>query len=84
MSGQTFVFFPSFFFFLRGLKGLGCIYKNHCYFLMCSLIALKFGTNKEHIKGTVFGMNLISIQCVRSDDLCREWLSFRHAYRVTR
>ena len=32
---------------------------------MCSLTALKFDTNKEHLKanlGTEFGMNLISIQ----------------------
>ena len=38
---------------------------------MCSLIALKFGKNKEHIRvnsGTEFGMNLVSIQCVRSND----------------
>jgi len=37
---------------------------------MHSLIALKFGTTKEHIKvnsGTEFGINLVSIQCVRSD-----------------
>ena len=38
--------------------------QNHCNFLMCSPIALKFGTDKEHIKvnsGTEFGMNLIGI-----------------------
>jgi len=44
---------------------------------MHSLIALKFGTNKEHIKAnsaTKFGMNLISIQCVKSNDLCKnDW-----------
>ena len=35
---------------------------------MRSLIALKFGTMKEHIKvnsGTEFAVNLNSIQCVR-------------------
>ena len=56
--------------------------KNCCNFLIHSLIALKFGTNKEHIKvnsGTEFGMNLISIQCVRSVDSHRKWLNFRHA-----
>ena len=57
------------FFLLPGVRGLRLFlhtYKNHCNFLMYSLIALKFGTNKEHIKvnsGTEFGMNLISIQC---------------------
>jgi len=45
---------------------------------MHSLIALKFGTNKEHIKvnsSTEFAMNLISIQCVRSveNDLAVDW-----------
>ena len=48
--------------------------KNRYNFLMCSLIALKFGTNKEHIKvnsGTKFGMNLISMQCIMSDDSCK-------------
>jgi len=38
---------------------------------MCSMIALKFGSNKEHIKvnsGTEFGINLISIQGVRCND----------------
>ena len=64
------VFFsPSF--FSGGWGGLN--YKNRYKFLMHYLITLKFGTNKEHIKvnsGTEFGMNLISIQCVRSDDLC--------------
>jgi len=47
------------------------ICKNRCNFLMRRLIALKFGTNKEHIKvnsGTEFGMTLKSIQCVRSSD----------------
>ena len=37
---------------------------------MHSLNALKFGTDKEHIKensGTEFGMNLTSIQSARSD-----------------
>ena len=64
----------SFFFFFRGLGGLRLLFshtcKNCCNFSMRSLIALKFGTNKEHIKensGTEFGMNLRSIQCVRSD-----------------
>ena len=45
---------------------------------MRSLIALKFGTNKEYVKvnlGTEFGMNLISIQCVRIDNSRRKWLS---------
>jgi len=49
---------------------------------MCGLIALKFAskfdTNKEHVKvnsGTEFGMNLISIQCVRSDDSHKNDLS---------
>jgi len=89
-GGQTFASFSSFFFF-RGLGGLRLFFqhtcKNYCNFLMCSLIALKFGTNKEHIKvnsGTEFGMNLISTQCERSDDLRRKWLNFRHAYRVNR
>ena len=38
---------------------------------MHSLIALKFGKNKEHVNVnliTEFGVNLISIQCVRSND----------------
>ena len=35
--------------------------KNCCNFFMRSLITLKFGTKK----GTEFGMNLNSIQCVR-------------------
>ena len=37
-----------------------------------------------HIKinlGIEFGINLISIQCVRSNDF-RKWLNFRHTYRV--
>jgi len=61
--------------FFKGLRGLRLFFshtcKIRCNFLMCSLIALKFFTNKEHIKvnsGTEFGMNLISVQCVRSDD----------------
>jgi len=69
--------FSSFFFFFRGFEGLRLFfshtYKNHCNLLMCSLIALKFDANKEYIKvnsGTEFGMNLISIQCVRSDNSC--------------
>jgi len=85
MGGQTFVFF----FFFRGLRGLDCSFrtlaKNCCNYLMCGLIALKFGTNREHIKvdsGTEFGMNLVTIQYVRSNDLCRKWLNFKHAYRV--
>jgi len=51
------------FFFFRGYGDLNysfCIFaKNCCNFLMRSLIALKFGTNKEHIKvnsGAEFGM----------------------------
>ena len=39
------------------------------------LIALKFGTNKEYIKvnlGTEFGINLISVQRVRSNDVGRK------------
>jgi len=61
-------------FFLQGLGGLRFFLhtcKSRCTFLICSLIALIFGTNKEHINmnsGTEFGMNLISVQCVRSDD----------------
>ena len=85
MGGQTFIFF----FFFRGLGELRLFLsytcKNHCNFLMCSPIALKFGTDKEHIKvnsGTEFGMNLIGNQCVRSDDLHRKWLNFRHVYRT--
>ena len=61
--------------FFRGLGGLRLFFlhtcKNCCNFLMRSLIALKFGTNKQHIKvnsGEEFGMNLVSIQFVRSDD----------------
>ena len=50
MGGQTFLFF----FLLQGLGGLDypfcTLAKNRCNFLMCSLIALKFGTDKEHIK----------------------------------
>jgi len=89
MGGQTFAFFFAFFFFLRGLGGLRLFFlhtcKISCNLIMCSLIALKFGTKKEHIKvnsGTEFGINLINIQCVRSDDLHRKWLNFRHAYSI--
>ena len=49
--------------------------KNCLNFLMYNLIALKFGTNKEQIKvnsSTEFDMNLIGIQCVRSDDSCKK------------
>ena len=79
------------FFLLQGVRGLRLFFlhtwKKCCYFLMSCLIALKFGTNKKHIKvnsGTEFGMNLISIQCVRSDELRRKWLTFRPAYKVNR
>jgi len=67
----------SFFSASRGLGGLDysfCTLAKNCNFLMWSLMALKFGTNKEHIKvnsGTEIGINLISIQCVRSDDSCK-------------
>jgi len=68
-----------FFFLLQGVRGAYIVFshtcKNCCNFLMRSLIALKFGKNKEHIKansGTEFGMNLISIQCVRSIDSRRK------------
>ena len=67
------------FFLIQGVGGLRSFLlhtcKNCCNFLMHSLIALKFGTNKEHIKvnsGTEFGMNLVSIQCVRGVDSCRK------------
>ena len=69
------------FFVGRGLGGLDYFFthlQKCCNFLMCSLIALKFGTNKEHIKvnlGTEFGMNLLSIQYVRSDDSLKKCLN---------
>ena len=75
MSGQTFMFFFLRFFISSGVGGLEIFFshtcENRCNFLMRNLIVLKFGTNKEHIKvnsGTEFGMTLISIQCVRSND----------------
>ena len=71
--------FSSFFSFFRGLGGLRLFFlhtcKYRCNLLMCSLIASKFGTNKDQIKvnlDTEFEMNLISIQCVRSVDLHRK------------
>ena len=73
-----FFFFSFIFFFFRGLGGLRLFFSHTCKnrnFLMGSLVALKFGTSKEHIKvnsGSEFGMNLISIQCVRSDDSRRK------------
>ena len=70
------------FFFFRGLGGLDYSFhtlaKKYCNFLMHSLIDLKCGTNKELIKensGREFGVNLISIQCVRRDDSCKKLLS---------
>ena len=81
MGGQTFLVFL--FLkknFLRELWGFRLFllhaYKNCCNFLMRGLIALKFGTIKVHIEvnlGAEFcGVNLISIQSVRSVDLCRK------------
>jgi len=55
MGGKTFMLFSSFFFFFRGVAKGGLDYsfctlaKKRCNFLVCSLIALKFGKNKEHI-----------------------------------
>ena len=67
------------FLLLQGVGGLRLFFlhtcEKCCNFSMHSLIALKFGINKEHIKensGTEFGMNLVSIQCVISDDLCKK------------
>ena len=81
MGGQAFMFSYSLFFFFMELGGLDNSFhifyakKITVTFLMHSLIALKFGTNKKHIKvnsATEFGINLITIQSVRSADSRRK------------
>ena len=54
---------------------------------MCALIWLKFGTSTGGLKANAsinFGVNLINIEEVISDFMCKAKANFCHAYRVNR